>query len=128
MPLHARTRSVDAWHRSGHWMTTRRRERVRIWPWKTASRPMHSSHIAWPQTSVTVVGSKQMDILRTGAAVVFVEVFYLGVVERGRVAHRFCRALDGVACLPVWNYLLITGSPVWPGANFSYGRRGRILA
>ena len=28
-----------------------------------------------------------MDILRTGAAVVFVEVFYLGVVESGRVAH-----------------------------------------
>ena len=87
VPLHARTRSVDAWHRSGHWMTTRRRDRVRVWPWKTASRPMHSSHIAWPQTSVTVVGSKQMDILRTGAAVVFVEVFYLGVVEHGRVAH-----------------------------------------
>ena len=60
VPLHARTRSVDAWHRSGHWMTTRRRDRVRVWPWKTASRPMHSSHIAWPQTSVTVVESKQM--------------------------------------------------------------------
>ena len=28
-----------------------------------------------------------VDILRTGAAVVFVEVFYLGVVERGWVAH-----------------------------------------
>ena len=41
-------------------MTTRRRDRVTVWPWKTASRPMHSSHIAWPQTSVTDVGSKQI--------------------------------------------------------------------
>ena len=53
--FHARTRSVNAWHRSGQRITTRRRDRVRVWPWKTASRPMHSSHIAWPQTSVTVV-------------------------------------------------------------------------
>ncbi len=76
MPLHARTRSVDAWHRSGHWMTTRRRDRVRVWPSEAARRPMQSSHI--------------VDILRTGAAVVFVEVFYLGVVEGRWVAHIYC--------------------------------------
>ena len=119
MQFHARTRSVNAWHRSGQRITTRRRDRVRVWPWKTASRPMHSSHIAWPQTSVTVVGSKQMDILRTGAAVVFVEVFYLGVIEGGRVAHlvKALRRRGGVS--RVWNYLLITGRSPGPGANFS---------
>jgi hypothetical protein len=58
--LHARTRSVNAWHRSGQRITTRRRDRVRVWPSDTASRPMQSSHIAWPHSSVVVVGSRHM--------------------------------------------------------------------
>ena len=86
-PLHARTRSVGARHRSGHWMTTRRRDRVTVWPWKTASRPMHSSHIAWPQTSVTVVGSRQ--IAQVGASLLVfaavVDFLFWRVVQR-RVA------------------------------------------
>ena len=107
VPLHARTRSVNAWHRSEQRITTRRRDRVRVWPSEAARRPMQSSHI--------------VDILRTGAAVVFVEVFYLGVVERGRVAHLVkARRRRGGVLSKVWNYLLITGgSPVWPGTDFS---------
>ena len=116
MPLHARTRSVNASHRSGQRITTRRRDRVRVWPSEAASRPMQSSHIAWPHASVVVVGSRHIgqvwtgaaaagssrrrfplrphtrgtswpSTMAAGAAVVFVEVFYLGVVERGWVAH-----------------------------------------
>ena len=41
---------------------------------------------------VLSLGVLSVDILRTGAAVVFVEVFYLGVVEGRRVAHDLVKA------------------------------------
>ena len=68
VPLHARTRSVNASHRSGQRITTRRRDRVRVWPSEAASRPMQSSHIAWPHSSVVVVGSRQIGQVDGAAA------------------------------------------------------------
>ena len=69
-------------------MTTRRRDRVTVWPWETARFPMHGSHIAWPHSSVVVVGSRQIGQAGTPVSGTERLTAHLGLLARRPEAHR----------------------------------------